>query len=126
MSFPEAETSIQIVIAALGGGTAYKLADIFIRRKVFDAKAEATLSAAAMEQVDRLERGINQANALADKFRSEFEECRKTFETTRVEVTDLKIALRSLYDFMHTHMQECSLEGKKELPPIPKSILEQV
>ena len=124
MSIPEAETITQITIAALGGGTFYKVVDSVMRRRATNAKAESVLSDAAMEQVRHMSQEVKRATDMAERFMRDFDECRRNYEETRVVVADLKITLRNLYDFMQEHIETCPSARGAKIPTVPPSLLE--
>lgn len=123
MTFQDVQALGQLAGAALGGGALYKIIDLFLKKRMRNAQADKTLSGAAMDHIDRLVKDIERANELAELFKKESEQCRKNYEELRVAMTDLKIALRSVYEYMSSHADLCPAFQREEKPHIPKNLL---
>ena len=114
---------LQIVLAALGGGSLYKVVDVLMKKRLNDARADNALSDAAGKQIVRLEVEIERVTKAGELFKVESTKCRQDYEELRLIVTDLKIALRGVYEYMLRHSESCPELGRVKPPTISDSLL---
>ena len=109
--------------AVVGGGLVAKFLDFFRKKRLTNAQADRTISDAALDHIDRLVSDVERAKNDSEQFKKESEQCRQNYEELRIVVTDLKISLRSVYEYMSNHVGECPALTKKDMPSITQSLL---
>lgn len=118
----EIDKIFQVGSAAVGGGVVYKLLDIIIgrRRRKVDTDGQVTKQAldfvkALNEDIERLKKDVAQAN-------EERVLCTKNYDEQRLLITDLKISLRSIYEYMVQHKGKCPAFVEEEIPDLAKNL----
>ena len=107
------ESAFKIGGAAVSGGVIWKILDVLSGRRKQRADSDATNVDSAMKLVKALNEDLEMQ-------KEENRVHREQYEAIRIEVTDLKIIIRSLYAHMSEHMRTC--KEPLNLPTIPESL----
>jgi FtsZ-binding cell division protein ZapB len=120
LTIEEIEKAFQVGGVAIGGGAIWKAIDILIGRRKRRVDTDAVAMNSAVKLVQSLNQDIERLKQENSNFQEEKRECLEKFDQLRIELTDIKICMRTFYDHVQEHMREC--KHPISLPSLPESL----
>ena len=107
-------------VSILGGGFGWKVINLLSNRRKDRVETDSISMNTAIKMVQTLNQEMTEMKKELKEARELHEEEVKKNGSMRLEITDLKITLKSIYSQMKEHMKTCS--EPLHLPHLPESI----